>query len=431
MNIAMVSEHASPLATVGGIDAGGQNVHVAELARALAGRGHRLTVYTRQDAPDASRQVWMSSGVQVVHVPAGPPQQVGKDDLLPYMPEFSRFLRAEWAARPPDVVHAHFWMSGFAALRAGRAAGVPVVQTFHALGVVKRRYQREADTSPPERIPIEAAVGRGAALVVATATDEVAELIELGVPRAAVTVIPCGVDVDSFSPDGPAARRGSRRRLIAVGRLVPRKGFDLAIQALRMVPDTELVIVGGPAPAELGTDAEAGRLRALAERCGVADRVRLTGRVARSGLPPLLRSADIAVCTPRYEPFGMTALAAMACGVPVVATAVGGLTDTVINGVSGELVSSPGPSRLAGVLRSLLADPFRLGAYRAGGLDRARARYSWSRIAADTEAAYRRARGAQPLDVVAAPASDLGGTPAEDWAGNAAGGWTEPVEATP
>jgi D-inositol-3-phosphate glycosyltransferase len=390
MNIAMVSEHANPLAAIGGVDAGGQNVHVAELARALAGRGHRVTVYTRHDAPGLARRVRLGRRLQVVHVPAGPPSEVPKDELLPYMPDFAEFLRSEWSARPPDIVHAHFWMSGFASLLAARDRGVPVVQTFHALGAVKRRHQRDADPSPPERIRIEAAVGRSAALVLATAADEVDELTQLGVPRAAVTVIPCGVDVQNFSPDGPIAPRGERPRLVAVGRLVPRKGFDLAIEALRAVSDAELLIVGGPPAAELTADPEAARLRALAERCDVADRVTLTGRVDRTALPPLLRSADAVICMPRYEPFGMTALEAMACGVPVVASAVGGLTDTVVDGVSGELVRSPTPARLAAVLRSLLADPFRLGAYRTSGVDRARARYSWERIALDTEAAYER-----------------------------------------
>jgi glycosyltransferase involved in cell wall biosynthesis len=399
MKIAMVSEHASPLAAVGGVDAGGQNVHVAELARALARRGHRVSVYTRHDTPGAARRVPLCPGVEVVHVPVGPPSEVPKDELLPYMPAFGRFLAAEWAADPPDVVHAHFWMSGFAALLATRRTGIPVVQTFHALGAVKRRHQRCADTSPAERIRLEAAVGRDVAMVLATAREEVEELARLGVPRGSIAVVPCGVDVGHFTRHGPVARRNGRRRLVSVGRLVPRKGFDLAIRALRMVPDTELLIVGGPPRAELSADPEACRLRREAIRNGVAGRVALTGRVGRDALPSLLRSADVMVCTPRYEPFGMAALEAMSCGVPVVATAVGGLIDTVVEESSGELVRAPTPARLARVLRSLLADPTRLAGYRIGGYDRARARYAWERVAADTEAAYRQVRRDGRLEV--------------------------------
>jgi glycosyltransferase involved in cell wall biosynthesis len=388
MNIAMVSEHASPLAAVGGVDAGGQNVHVAELARALARRGHRVTVYSRHDAPGARRRVRMCPGVDVVQVPVGPPTEVPKDQLLRYMPDFGRFLAACWAVDPPDVVHAHFWMSGLAALLATRDTGIPVLQTFHALGTVKRRYQGSADTSPPERVRLESAIGRSVALVIATAREEVEELVHMGVPRLAVRVIPCGVDIEHFTRHGVTARRNGRHRLVTVGRLVPRKGFDLAIRALRLVPDTELLVVGGPPRAELAADPEARRLHRVAVRARVADRVLLTGRVPRSGMPALLRSADIAVCVPRYEPFGLTALEAMACGVPVVANAVGGLLDTVAEGATGELVRSPDPPRLARMLRSLLADDTRLAGYRAGACDRARSRFSWDRIALDTEVAY-------------------------------------------
>ena len=388
MNIAMVSEHANPLATVGGVDAGGQNVHVAELGRALARRGHRVIVYSRHDTTGTPQRVPMGPGVDVVHVPVGPPSEVPKDELLRYMPDFGEFLAAQWAADPPDVVHAHFWMSGLAALLATRGTGVPVVQTFHALGTVKRRHQHNADSSPPERIRLERVIGRGAAHVVATSHEEVAELVRMGLPGRAITVIPCGVDVEHFTSHGPAAARNGRRRLISVGRLVQRKGFDLTIQALRLVPETEFLIVGGPPGEELSADPEACRLRQEAERYGVADRVVLTGRIERAELPALLRSADIAVCTPWYEPFGMTALEAMACGVPVVARPVGGLFDTVAEGASGEFVRPARPEALARVLRSLLADPTRLVGYRLGGADRARARYSWDRIAGDTEAVY-------------------------------------------
>ena len=177
MRIAMVSEHASPLAVLGGVDAGGQNVHVAALSLALAARGHEVTVYTRRDDPDAPLQVPLGPGVEVVNVPAGPAEQLPKDELLPFMPEFGRWLASTWSRDGlPDVVHAHFWMSGLAALHATQAIRVPVVQTFHALGTVKRRYQGDRDTSPANRIAMETRIGRQADMIVATCTDEAAEL---------------------------------------------------------------------------------------------------------------------------------------------------------------------------------------------------------------------------------------------------------------
>src|SRR3954452_20975266 len=176
MRVAMVSEHASPLAVVGGVDAGGQNVHVAALATALAGARHEVTVYTRRDSADAPQAAPLCAGVTVEQVPAGPARELPKDDLLPHMPAFAEYLAGRWSQERPDVVHGHFWMSGIAALGGARGLDVPVVQTFHALGTVKRRHQGHVDTSPAQRLRLEAAVGRSVARVLATSSDEVEEL---------------------------------------------------------------------------------------------------------------------------------------------------------------------------------------------------------------------------------------------------------------
>ncbi|WP_199430119.1 glycosyltransferase [Qaidamihabitans albus] len=397
MKIAMVSEHASPLAALGEVDAGGQNVHVAELSAGLTRAGHDVTVYTRRDADDLPGEVRTPGGYRVVHVPAGPARHVPKDELLPHMGSFAEYLEHAWAADRPDLVHAHFWMSGLASVLAARAHDLPVVQTFHALGVVKRRYQGEEDTSPPERIRLERLVGRSATRVAATCSDEVFELARLGLPRDRMSVVPCGVDLTRFDPAGPRSPRGHRHRIVSVGRLVPRKGFDVAIAALPALPDTELVIAGGPERGRLADDAEARRLLDYARRLGVADRVRMPGQVARPDMPALLRSADAVVCTPWYEPFGIVPLEAMACGVPVVAAAVGGLTDTVVDGVTGTLVPPKDPDGLATALRRLLGEGALRDAYGIAGADRARCRYSWDRIAADTQRVYERSLPAARL----------------------------------
>src|SRR5215210_6767281 len=275
LRIDLVSEHASPLAAIGGVDAGGQNVHVAALAAGLARRGHQVTVHTRRDDEALPEQVVTQDGYSVVHVPAGPPRAVPKDGLLPHMAAFARDLRGRWAAAPPDLVHAHFWMSGLASVAAADALPrpVPVVQTFHALGSVKRRHQGAADTSPPDRIELERGLCRDVAHVVATCTDEVFELRRLGLTRDRVSIVPCGVDTDVFTPRGPVAPRSDRPRLLVLGRLVERKGQDDAVRALAAVPDAELVVVGGPPAGELSADPEVRRLRALAAATGVADRL--------------------------------------------------------------------------------------------------------------------------------------------------------------
>jgi glycosyltransferase involved in cell wall biosynthesis len=385
----MVSEHASPLAVLGGEDAGGQNVHVAALSVALARAGCEVVVHTRREDPHVPRRVALAQGVEVDHVDAGPPEHVPKDDLLPWMGQFAAELHDSWLERRPDLVHGHFWMSGHAALIAARPLGIPVVQTFHALGVVKRRHQGPKDSSPADRLRIEADVARRVDRVIATATDEVFELLRLGVEGHRVSVVPCGVDLRRFGPRGPVEpRRPGVRRIVAVGRLVERKGFGNLVSALGEVPRVELVLAGGPDRAALPHDPEARRLRALAERAGVADRVELRGRVGRDELPALLRSADVVACVPWYEPFGIVPLEAMACGVPVVASAVGGLVDTVVDGVTGVHVAPRRPDRLATTLRSLLADPDRRRALGRAGARRARARYGWERIAAATLRTY-------------------------------------------
>jgi glycosyltransferase involved in cell wall biosynthesis len=276
-----------------------------------------------------------------------------------------------------------------------------VLQTFHALGSVKRRYQGAADTSPSDRIELERSLCRDVDHVVATCSDEVFELRRLGLPSDRVSIVPCGVDTVLFTPRGPVAPRPDRKRLLVLGRLVERKGQDDAVRALRAVPDAELVVVGGPAAEAVDADPEVRRLRAIAAEAGVADRLVFAGAVTRADVPSWVRSADVVLAVPWYEPFGITPLEAMACGRPVVATAVGGLVDTVADGVTGDLVPPRDPEQLGEVLAALLADDDRRAAYGEAGVKRVRARYRWSRIVADTEAVYRQVRARRQLVEVA------------------------------
>ncbi|MGW1060343.1 glycosyltransferase [Micromonospora rubida] len=390
MRIAMISEHASPLAVLSGRSTGGQDTHVAELAAALVDRGHEVHVYTRRDSPTLPETVATPDGYEVLHVPAGPPRLLPGDELLPHTGEFGRWLAGHWRdAWLPDVAHAHFWRSGLAAVHAGRRTGVPVVLTYHALGTAQRRLRGARDTGPPGRAGYERALGRAADRVVVQSQDEIGELVRLGVPRSRMSLVPAGVNERIFRPDGPVAPRDpARPRVLTVGRLTESMGFEEVVRAMPATPEAECVIVGGPPAEKLPTDGSARRLTALARSCGVADRVRLIGGVPREELASWYRSADLLVAAPWHEPFGLTALEGMACGVPVIGTDVGGIADTVIDGLTGDLVPPRDPRALGTAIRRLLGDNVRRFAYATAALDRIRSRYSWRRCAEQLNLVY-------------------------------------------
>jgi len=402
MKIALVSEHASPIATLGGVDAGGQNVHVAALARALGAAGHAVTVYTRRDDRRLPETVRFARGVRVVHVDAGPARRVPKDDLFACMPEFASHLYEQWHRDPPDIVHSHFWMSGWASLQAASRVGAPVVHTYHALGVTKQRHQGPKDTSPRERLRIERAIAQRATGILATSTEEVFELTRMGAEPSRLTLIPCGVDLDLFHPRRAPRRTDGSLRILVVSRLVERKGIGNMILAMASLPDARLVIAGGPPRSGIQDDPEGARLVALAREHGVADRVEFLGRVERADLPALYAAADVVACVPWYEPFGLVALEAMACGRPIVASAVGGLVDTVIHGSTGLHVTPRSPESIVRAMTFLAEQPRYRDALGEAGARRARARYGWATIARESTLAYASARAANPRVEVSA-----------------------------
>lgn len=374
--VALVSEHASPLARVGSSDAGGQNVYVAALAEELGRRGLDVVVYTRRTGKLLPRRVQLAERVVLEHVDAGPPAELARDALFPFMPQFSRELSQAWRKNKPNVVHSHYWMSGTAAMCAARALDLPVVQTFHALGVTKRRHRGCSDSSQRARIRVETALASAVDAVAATSTEELEELRSCGARPRLAQVVPCGVDTALFRPT-PVPQQPVRC-VAAVGRLVERKGIDDVVRSLRSLPGVRLVVAGGSGRDD---DPDARRLLTLARRLEVADRVDLIGPVRHTAVPALLRSANVVVCVPWYEPFGMVALEAMACAVPVVATAVGGLRETVLDGETGLHVPAHDHSRLATALAALLEDREWCEWLGAHGAKRAASMYTWNRVA--------------------------------------------------
>jgi len=398
VRVALVSVHASPVVAIGGVNAGGQHVHLAELASGLVRLGHSVAVYTRRDDPDLTEWVTTSAGYEVIRVPAGPDSPISENDLWPYAAAFAERLSEMLSFQRPDVVHTHSWMSALVSARAANRLNLPLLMTFRTLGSVQPPDKGSSETSPHDRIQVETAMADAADCIVATHADAVRELALLGVPADKVAVVPRGVDLGHFSPTAgksgsPAVPdRAYRYRVVSAGRLARRRGYDTTIEALAQLPETELLIAGGAATPELEQERlpEQERLLALAERRGVGDRVRLVGPVVRRHMPALLGSADLVVCAPWYESFGTVPVEAMACGVPVVATAVGGMLDTVVDGVTGVHVPPRDPAALAEVMGALLHSPRRCSELARAGLVRVRTRYSWDRAAADTAAVYER-----------------------------------------
>ena len=400
MKIALVAQHATPLRPRAGSGPDSDDIGLAELTRRLAGHGHQVTVYAQKNHPDLPDRAELRDGVRVEHIDAGPVPETeaqGEQDdagLLERVPAFSGPLRSSFERERPDIVHAMAWTSGLAALAAARGWNIPVVQEFSSLGFTERRGGARADSAAAARIRLEPAIGRSAAAVVATHSDEVPDLASLGVHRSAIRVVPWGVDTDTFTPEGPVAKRNGRPRLLTAADLGERAPLETLLRALTKVPGAELLIVGGPPRSELHTNAGYATLARFAGTLGISDRVIFTGKVPDGAMPALLRSADLVVSACQYEPSGTTSLQAMACGTPVIAPPVGGHADAVVDGTTGILIPPGRPALLAQRIRQLLAHPMLLEAYGVAAADRAKSRYSWDRIAAETLAVYDRAAAA-------------------------------------
>jgi len=410
IRIAFLSEHASPLTTLGGADAGGQNIYVGEVSRNLGRCGFAVDVFTRRDSPDMPEIVEWGKGVRVVNLLAGPIQPRPKDELWPYMPEFRdsllRFMELEETHY--DLVHGNFWMSGWVATEVRRRLDIPVVQIFHAMGKTKRRHQRKVDTSPGDRIKTELDIIRKVDRIIAQCPNERSELVkDYGANADKIVLIPSAVNTRRFKP---VARDTARRRIgldtngkviVYLGRMLPRKDIRNVIRALAVLvrenegsegsPTTSLtfMVVGGETyePDPVATP-EIGELQKLAAELGVTEYVCFIGKRQPEELRNYYCAGDVAVTTPWYEPFGLTPLEAMACGRPVIGSAVGGITYTIKDGETGFLVPPRDPEALAARLQQLLSQPESGTQMGLAARKRVEREFTWSIVAMRTGALY-------------------------------------------
>ena len=392
--IAVISAHTSPLATLGGRETGGMNVYVRELSRELGARGYVIDVFTRWASAEAPETQPFGPNARVVHIAAGPKGPIEKEEIAAHLPDFERnllaFVQQEGAAY--DMVHSHYWMSGAVASHLAERWGVPHVAMFHTLGEVKNRA-RSSEHEPASRIEAERAIAKSADRIVVASQHEKHLLTSLyGARDESIAVVPCGVDLDLFSPmDKEFARkrlglRASERIILFVGRIEPLKGIDILIAAAAQMHEDEnfeVLIVGGDARAETQVEA----LRAQAAALGVDHHISFVGAVEHDKLPLYYNAADVCVVPSYYESFGLVAVESMACGTPVVASRVGGLTSTVSDGETGYLIPWRCPEPFVERLELLLDnDELRASFGRAGR--EAVERFRWANVADAVAALY-------------------------------------------
>jgi D-inositol-3-phosphate glycosyltransferase len=391
-SLAVLSLHTSPLAQPGSGDSGGMNVYVRELVGALAQAGVRSEVYVRRWAPDLPEVVDVEPGFRVVHVDAGPPD-LAKEDLPEVVDQYTEAVRRHLCrSGGPDAIHANYWLSGMAGHRLKHELSLPLVSTFHTLARVK------ADTGDPEpdrRVEAESQVIACSDAILANCAAEVTQLVELyGADPGRIEIVPPGVDHAFFSPGHRGGARaalglGDEPVLLFVGRIQPLKGLTVAIEALAELsdahPDAVLVAVGGQSGP--GGRSEMAAARALIAHHGLHDRVRFVPPQAHHVLSTYYRAADVCVVPSRSESFGLVALEAAACGIPVVAAAVGGLRTLVDDGVTGLLVDTRDPLDYASAVAEILDRPGLAEQMGAAAASEARG-YTWSTTAARLRRLY-------------------------------------------
>jgi D-inositol-3-phosphate glycosyltransferase len=411
LRIACLSEHASPLALLGSEDAGGQNVYVDEVSRQLGRLGHRVDIFTRRDNPNTPEVVPWAPGVRVIHVAAGAPEFLPKDELWMLMPEFLdamlRFMMRSGVRY--DLIHSNFWMSGWVATQLRWRFGLPVAHIFHALGITKQRHQGSVDTSPLARISVERDVTRTVDRLIAQCPSERAELIdEYAADSRKITIIPAAANIVRFRPiprDEARQRLGLDQRdfiVVYIGRMLPRKDVRNLVRAFALLgerarsqagdagatPPLKLLLVGGESD-DLAMTPEISVLQQLAAELGVTDRVLFVGKRQPDELADFYSAGDVMVTTPWYEPFGLTPLEAMACGRPVVGAAVGGLPFTIQHGITGLLVPPRDPAALAASLHMLLAQPGLCESMGRAARQRVEREFTWETAGRRVEALYR------------------------------------------
>jgi len=397
--VAMLSVHTCPLATLGGKETGGMNVYVRDLSRELSRRGIDVDIYTRSQNPEIPRITRLAERARVIHLKAGPEKPYNKNDVYNHLAEFVAGVQAQTAADglDYDIIYSHYWLSGLVARALREAWHIPFVQMFHTLAEMKNRVAlTPAEQEPALRHQNEQAIMGFADRLVAATINEQNEMVDFfGVPPENISVAPPGVDLARFSPLDQGRARAylgmppEHRMILFVGRIQPLKGIDTLVKALALVKaqhptltkDVCLCLIGGdPHPDSELEQAELERLRQLEAELDLGDLITLLGAKEQDTLVYYYAAAEMVVMPSHYESFGMVALEAMACGTPVIASDVGGLSFNIEDGFNGYLVPGRNPQALADKIALLLRNKVLRDqlAEQAGEWVQ---RYSWANIA--------------------------------------------------
>lgn len=392
--VAFISEHASPLASLGGVDSGGQNVYVAELAKHLVSQGYEIDIFTRYDNPGFPAVVNWLPGIRVIHVLAGPVLPLAKEDLWQFMPQFTESMLSiiKEENLSYKLIHANFWMSGWVAAELKDILGIPFIITFHALGYIRKLFQQEDDRFPSVRISVEKEIVKCADRVIAECPQDKEDLMNYYQAQAdKICIIPCGFSSKEFYPISKSHARKklkldpNEKIVLQLGRMVARKGIDNVIRATARLKEkslpVRLLVVGGNAKSpDVNLSPELFRLQQIAEKINVSEAVTFVGRKDRDVLKYYYSAADVFVTTPWYEPFGITPLESMACGTPVIGSNVGGIKYSVKDGITGFLVPFNDPEVLAEKIERLLTDNPLLVQMKINSIKRVNSMFTWSQV---------------------------------------------------
>lgn len=396
--VALISEHGDPAAEIGREAAGGQNVYVRQVGEALAALGWQVDMFTRKANPDDAEIVQHGPRCRTIRLVAGPETYISRDEMMAYMPDFVTAL-IDFQTKigtSYQLIHTHYWMSGWVGMQLRQHwPEVKLIHTYHSLGVVKYNAGVEMPAIGQQRLNVEKQILESFDCVVATSPEEQSDLRNLVSTHGHTKVIPCGADIDNFQVLAKSAARTllgwnpKSRVVLYVGRFDRRKGIDTLVKAMAevSVENTRLVIVGGSDPNQ-ADGRERQRVEAIVAELGLKPQTEFVGMVGHDRLPLYYSAADVCVVPSHYEPFGLVAIEAMACGTPVIASDVGGLRFTVIPEETGFLVPPQSVSGFAAAIQRTLTDQLWAKKAQKQAAMRVRTHFSWSSVSLQLSELY-------------------------------------------